>query len=280
MQAPILDRAARDRRDQAEAVLRAFGQDGDAVPIVDAALALAILDRPEAEPDSYQLHLEELASPLQVEALGIEGRAEALRKRFGERFGYHGDSETYDDLENANLMGVIDRRRGLPVALGVLYMHVARAQGWGMSGLAFPGHFLLRLDAEGEHSVIDPFHDGRTLEPPALRRLFREVTGQDAMTPAHCGTVTDVQVLVRLQNNVKIRHLRASHLPEALAVIESMLLFAEDAELWRESGLVQARLGSLRAAREALERSLAMAPLSPHAAETRTLLQSLTKQLN
>src|SRR3546814_8592275 len=43
-------------------------------------------------------------------------------------FGYHGDTESYDDPQNADLVRVIDRRMGLPVSLGVLYIHAARAQ--------------------------------------------------------------------------------------------------------------------------------------------------------
>ena len=268
-------------RERAERILRDVGQHGtEGVPIAEAALALAMLERPEIDPLAYRDHLVRLAEPLAPDENSNEGRMRALSRRFREEFGYQGDSETYDDLENANLMGVIDRRRGLPVALGILYMHAARAQSWGMSGLAFPGHFLLRLDADGEHSVVDPFHDGRILDAPMLRALFRDITGEDAMTPAHCTAVSDVQVLARLQNNLKIRHLRAGELARALSIIESMLLFAEDGELWREAGLVQARLGSLKAAQEALSRSLEMAPLSSHAAETRSLLNSLGRQLN
>ncbi len=33
---------------------------------------------------------------------------------------YHGDTLTCHDLQNANPMRVIDRRKGLPVALGIL----------------------------------------------------------------------------------------------------------------------------------------------------------------
>jgi len=54
----------------------------------------------------------------------------ALTQVMAEEHGYGGDRQHYDDLQNANLIRVIDRRRGLPVALGILYLHAARAQGW------------------------------------------------------------------------------------------------------------------------------------------------------
>ena len=58
---------------------------------------------------------------------------------------YDGDRLNYDDPGNADFMSVIDRRRGLPVALGILYLHrAARAAGFQAMGLNTPGHFLLR----------------------------------------------------------------------------------------------------------------------------------------
>ena len=47
-------------------------------------------------------------------------RARALNEIILLKHGYSGDELTYDDLQNANLMRVIDRRKGLPVALGIL----------------------------------------------------------------------------------------------------------------------------------------------------------------
>ena len=79
--------------------------------------------------------------------IGAEAKAAALTAVIAGAEGYCGDDETYDDLQNANLISVIDRRRGLPVALGIIYLQVARAQGWQATGLAFPGHFLISIDA-------------------------------------------------------------------------------------------------------------------------------------
>src|SRR3546814_8702530 len=58
----------------------------------------------------------------------VAPRAIALAGVLLAEFGYHGDTESYDDPQNADLVRVIDRRMGLPVSLGVLYIHAARAQ--------------------------------------------------------------------------------------------------------------------------------------------------------
>ena len=66
---------------------------------------------------------------------------EALAEVIARSYGYRGDTESYDDLQNADLVRVIERRKGLPVALSILYLDVARRQGWEAEGLAFPGAF-------------------------------------------------------------------------------------------------------------------------------------------
>ena len=93
----------------------------------------------------------------------LAGRARALNEIILLKYGYCGDELTYDDLQNANLMRVIDRRKGLPVVLGILFIDAARAQGWEAAGLAFPGHFLIRLAERAERLILDPFHGGAGL---------------------------------------------------------------------------------------------------------------------
>ena len=159
---------------EAEATLRAAGEAADEViDVARAALAFAVLDRPEAATARYENHLRILAGDLAADMArqedSLERRAAALRAVLVERNGYDGDRETYDDLRNADLSQVIDRRRGLPVALAILWLHTGRAQGWAMAGLNFPGHFLIRLDTGGESLVLDPFNGGRAVGGAELR---------------------------------------------------------------------------------------------------------------
>ena len=182
--------------------------------------------------------------------------AEALRQVLARRYGYIG-SEDSDD-EDANLMRVIDRRRGLPVALGIIYAHVARAQGWTIDGIGFPARFLVRLEVDSRRLILDPFAGGRVLAPKDMRALYKAHAGNQAeLTPARYRALGNRDTLVRLQNNVKARLLGAERLEQALDAIEAMLLFAPgEAALWRESGVINARLDNVEAAVEALEEYL------------------------
>lgn len=181
---------------------------------------------------------------------GLADRRDALSRVLHDEFGYAGDRQSYDDLQNANLMRVIDRRKGLPIALGILHIHCGRAQGWDICGLNFPGHFLVRLEDGGQRMILDPFAGGREVDVAGLRDLLKATLGPDAeLGPAHYAPAGNRDILIRLQNNRKIRLIKAERFADALAAVEDMLLFApgEDS-LWHEAGLLNTHMGNLRAA--------------------------------
>lgn len=255
------------------------------LPIGEAALALASFERPRVALVRYRQHLATLARDVGRHdgASGdLPGRAHALNEIILLKHGYSGDELTYDDLQNANLMRVVDRRKGLPVALGILYLHAARAQGWDSVGLAFPGHFLIRLADGAERLILDPFHGGRVCDAAGLRELLKAMAGQEVeLSPEHYAPVADRDVLLRLQNNLKSRLLQAGAAERALGVVETMLMLAPDLpELWHEAGLLHAKLGNLRAATRAIEEFVGRAPDGMTRHHATALLQQLKAKLN
>ena len=273
-------------REQARELLRRIGsQPDEAIDLAEAALALAILDRPDADAGAFRAHLVELAEAVRVAAAGameVGARAEALRTVLVGRYGYRGDQLTYDDIRNANLISVMERRKGLPVALGILFIQTARAQAWQVEGLNFPGHFLIRLESMGERAILDPFDEGRARGPHELRDLLKVAAGLDAeLTPEHYQPVGNRDILLRLQNNLKLRFLKAERADRAAEIVDGMLLFAPDEPtLWREAGLLHAHAGNLGGAVEALETFMALSHNEPLKHQTALLLQQLRTKLN
>jgi regulator of sirC expression with transglutaminase-like and TPR domain len=273
--------------DDLQALLRRYGHADDAaIDLADAALALAALGRRESALTPYRAHLRALAMDVTAaakrEGLDLAARIHTLNSVLFEEYGYAGDSETYNDLRNADLMSVIDRRRGLPIALGILYIHAARAQGWAIEGVNFPGHFLLRLRAGGTAAIVDPFNGGRIRAAADLSKLLKTMEGDDAeLRPEHCRAAGNRQMLLRLQNNIKLRLLRDEKLAEAAAVVERMLLIApDDPGLWHEAGVLQGKIGNLRASMAALERLATLSRDSEQQQLARQLLAETKARLN
>lgn len=257
-------------------------RDGD-IDLAEAALALALIVQPEADLASYRRHLAgivgDVAAQLAEECgeATLAARIAALNVAIGERRGYRGDRETYDDAANADLIRVIDRRKGLPVALGILYLHAARGQGWRIDGLNFPGHFLVRLDRAGERVILDPFRGGAVVAAEELRRLLKAGAGPEAeLRPDHYEPLGNRDILLRLQNNLRRRLVRDGEVRRAIAVTESMLLIAPGkAALWREAGLLYAELGEVEPAITALERFLGASASDAARHQAAALLQRL-----
>ena len=269
-----------------EGALRAVGTlADDEIDLADAALLLGALDVPGVSLERYQAHVGRLGEDVASLARAgepLERRRRHLNAVLFDEHGYAGDTESYNAPENANLLQVIDRRAGLPVSLGILYIHAARAQGWAVDGLAFPGHFLVRMDEGDRRVIVDPFHRGQLLEAGHLRGLLKQFQGADAeLEPGHYAPVGNRAILLRLQNNIKSRALQAGDGARAAAVLERMLMIAPEAGgLWHELGTVRAKLGTIKGAVEALQRSLSC-PL-PAAARSRVeaALAALTTSLH
>jgi regulator of sirC expression with transglutaminase-like and TPR domain len=256
------------------------------IALADTALALSAAARPQLDLAPYRAHLSEIATCVAAEAQGrpdtLAARVAALREALVERMGYRGDRDSYDDLRNADLAGVIDRRRGLPVALAILWIHAARAQGWAASGLAFPAHFLIRVDGPDGRAILDPFNGGVVLETKALRGLLKRLEGPDAeLQNHHYASVPDRTVLLRLQNNIKMRLMKAEDFRGVLSTLERMLMLAPaDPALWHEAGLVHVGLDNLRAGVMCLEQAFSLVE-APGAKDRIAMeIQALKSRLN
>ena len=269
---------------RAEAELREIGKGPDsAIDIAETALLLASLDRPGVPLARYRDHLDLLHDDLRIAAAGIDsldGRIAALNEVVYAAYGYEGDRRTYDDLQNANLIRVIDRRRGLPVALGILCIHAARGQGWDIAGLNFPGHFLLRIDHLGHRAILDPYAKGALQTANDLRDLLKAQGDDKAeLQPEHYIAVTDRDILVRLLNNIRLRQLQRADNQAAAGTLERMLWIApNDKDLWRELALLDAQLGRIDNAVAALEEYISRETNEGPRHDAALLLQKLRGQ--
>ncbi|WP_421997381.1 SirB1 family protein [Reyranella sp.] len=258
--------------------------DGARLDLLEAALALSLLHGdPPPDLAPFRQHVAAMVADTADLVRRRGASVESLGEVIARSYAYRGDTESYDDLRNADLVHVVERRKGLPVALSILYLHVARGQGWEAEGLAFPGHFLIRVAIDGARHVVDPFHGGVERDAPHLRNLLRQVLGPEAeLAPQHFDPVSDRDVLLRLENNVRLRLAKRDDWAGAAQSLERMLAIAPDRpELLFEAGEINARLDKHRAAIAAFDRFLALGGGDPALRRrAATLLQELRRRLN
>ncbi|MDB5715150.1 MAG: hypothetical protein JWO15_2547 [Sphingomonadales bacterium] len=182
--------------------------DDSEVMLDEAALLVASPDHPDIDLQPYRELLEAVAIRLEVIANGATGahaQADALSFVLSEEFGFVGDRETYDDPANADLVQVIDRRRGLPVSLSILYVAAARRLGWTANVLDVPGHVLVLVGDAVAPVIIDPFHGGILVEPHHLAALLTTGSEGSKPVPRQVAAMPNRAVLVRLLLNQATR---------------------------------------------------------------------------
>ncbi|MBT7275039.1 MAG: hypothetical protein HN886_01120, partial [Woeseiaceae bacterium] len=266
--------------------LKKIGEGEDqTLDIAKTALLLAALEFPDNQINNYLNELNAMGSNLKKEVgqcISLIEHAKAITNLIYKKYGFAGDINTYNNIENANLMRVIDRRKGLPVALGILVMHIGRLQGWKISGLNFPGHFLLRMTAFGEHIVLDPFDSCRILLPDDLQRILELTHGpKTSLQSEFIRMVSDRDVLIRLQNNIKIRALSEGNKEQALKTLLTMTLVApKNVEFLAELALMEASEGKYKLAIDRLDNFIKSQKDSQDVVDIENLLVNLKRRLN
>lgn len=250
-----------DKADEYLQRLHAVGESADdKIELAETALCLAALDHKNADLAPYREHLDRMASDARANmAILKPGMSEAvaaartLADTIGARHGYVGDNATFDDPQNADLMRVIDRRRGLPVSLGILYLDLAHRLGVQARGLNTPGHFLMSL-GDGDHQkVLDPFNGGVMLDTDELRPWPPSVESDSS----EYGPVGRRDVLLRLLNNIRSRAHAAKDTLRVLTIAERMVIIApQNGDLWLDLARACQGVGKMNGAIRAAQTSI------------------------
>jgi regulator of sirC expression with transglutaminase-like and TPR domain len=251
-------------------VLRAFAEAAgsrDEGDLVRGALYLPLIEYREVDVASVTKQLTRLGAiaTARIEQLGSKpsptSQVDTLNQLLFEDEGFRGNDTQYEDPRNSFLNDVVARRTGLPIALCVVYLDVARRAGVPVEGVNFPGHFLVRYRTSAhdpDHPrdlVIDPFHQGAVLDEADLRQLLRRHAGDEAaydrrlLQPA-----SRLQILTRMAVNLKRLYVAMRSFPQAKAATDMLLALEplSTTEL-RDRGLLAYHLNDFPSALRDLE---------------------------
>ncbi len=240
--------------------------------LAEAALQLARLEYPGPRVLEAVAHLQHLADRTGafVQASAATGDVVAHVQQLGhflfDTEGFTGNLGDYEDPRNSFLNDVLVRRKGIPITLSIIYMHVGRRVGLWLEGVNFPGHFLVRCKgmlgdaAPTEDLILDPFHGGIVLTERDCARMLARHAGEGArfdrvlLAPAF-----KTQILVRMLVNLKRAYARMRAFSRARDVSDLVLALdpASLTEL-RDRGLLSYQMGHFGAALADLERYLAL----------------------
>jgi regulator of sirC expression with transglutaminase-like and TPR domain len=274
------------RADIVEQINRARETDDHAFNISELAVLVGALDRPALPVERYQRHFANLAEKVGKYARDDAGpvpadeMADALKQILNRNYGY-GPGDHTSDVDCYDLTRVVDSRAGSSETLAMLYVETARRLDWTCEALQVPGRLLIRLESLGERVIVDPLGDGQPMEPADIRAIIKAFGGNEAeMTPGSLEPLSDLELLLRMFAAKKALLLRGKRIEDAADVIDTALMLApSDPTLWRERGLINARLDRIRDAIDALEEYLRLGKGDEGRYHTTILLQELRGRL-
>lgn len=267
----VLDRLAR------------LGGVGDAaIDPLETALLLAWLDRPGTDVSGDIAYIDGVAASVRQSVPEGASRPvaliNALIRQMSQVEGFIGDAVTYDDPDNANMGAVIQRRSGLPVALSILYVAVARRLGLEAAPLNLPMHVLVRIAG----TVLDPFAAGRLLRPADVENMVARLTGGQAKWRYEAiEPMSNRASVVRLEMNLASRAEAQGRPDRCLEIATRMTLFApQHPECWRIRLRMEHALEQLTAARDSLMTLQALTTDRREQADLDRLMGDIGRRLN
>ena len=237
--------------------------------LVSAAFTIARVEYPALDASRYRDQLDEMGDRatqrLGSPAITSSESITAFNEYLYDEEGFSGNREQYDDPRNSFLNEVLDRKTGIPITLGVVYLEVARRSGLGVVGVNFPGHFLLRATgaSAGDDIIIDPFHGGALLSEYDCRQLLRNHVGDEvAFDASLLAPATRHDIVVRMLVNLKRLYVRMRSFPQA-RFVSTLLLTADPSAVHelRDRGLLAYHLEDFSSALKDLEEYLRLAPV-------------------
>jgi regulator of sirC expression with transglutaminase-like and TPR domain len=258
----------------------AVSREDPKLDLAEAALLIALDDYPDLDTRACLAEIEKLGRTLHTRLpadFSPLHRVIALNRYLFVELGFQANADDYYDPANNLLNVVLERRTGIPITLSILYLEIGRRIGLRLQGVSFPGHFLVKLPTAEGDLILDPYSKGKSLSESDLRRRLGELAHDidPAQLPLQpfLAAVPKREILARMLRNLKGIHLQRNALPQALSMINRILIVAPDAaHEWRDRGLVFERLDCFRAAVTDLETYL---ELDPGAEDSKEVLQRI-----
>jgi regulator of sirC expression with transglutaminase-like and TPR domain len=227
------------------------------VSLAEGALWIAASEYPGLAVDDYLARLDEMANKLRSRLRADVATAEkllALNHFLFSELGFSGNTDDYYDPRNSFLNEVLERRLGIPITLGVVYIEIGRRIGLGLHGVSFPGHFLVKCALRDGVVVLDPYSGGVSLGIEELQQRLRAAgTAADvdeAILSHLLSAASNKEVLARMLRNLKGVYSEQGDWLRALSASERLIaLTPEDAgDEYRDRGGIYLKLECFRAA--------------------------------
>jgi len=254
--------------------------------LAEAALVIAGDEYRQLDIVAYLHRIDELAATLRKRLRGDIVPTEKLglltHYLFAE-LGFAGNADDYYDPRNSYLNEVIERKLGIPITLSVLFIEVGQRLGLPLSGVSFPGHFLVKCALRDGAVIIDAYAKGALLGIKDLQKRLRVLSGGMDIAPESVmrmlTVAQPVDILARMLRNLKAIHTERGDRGKALTAVNRVLdLYPDAADEYRDRARLHEKLECFRAALADFETYLRLEPAADDARAVRAKIVELRER--
>lgn len=190
---------------------------------------------------------------------------------------FRGDQKHYYNPCNSFLNDVLERHKGIPITLSLLYIEVGKRLGVQIDGIGLPLHFVVRCRLVDGDIYIDAFEGGRMLSEQECReRVQRMLRGKATFNPHWLEPVSKRQFLVRMLTNLKHIYVSKGDYTRALSICDRILLLVPEAAIERrDRGIIHLHLKHHARALRDLKAYVELAPEADDVVEVRQQIRAI-----
>lgn len=258
----------------------------DELPLLETAVSLAQDEAPDMDVQQTLTEVDQWLATLKRRVPGdADGlaRLRLLNQYFYRELGFSGNLNDYYNPANSYLDAVVATRRGIPISLAVLWLELAQGLGLRAHGVAFPGHFMVKVNMPKGQVVMDPLTGQSLSREELVERLEPyHARGSDPQheppLALYLQAASARDILARMLRNLKEIHRTQEDWQRLLRVLNRLVVLLPDAwGEWRDRGLVYAEIGQFRQAAADLQTYVDHADGEPDVAAIRARLAGLLR---
>ena len=164
--------------------------------------------------DGYAARCRELVA----EPMDAREKCRLINRVLFHEAGFRGNVEQFTDPLNSLMDRVLERRKGLPLTLAILYVLVGRRLGVPLDPVLLPGYCLVGHVAGPDPFFVDAFDRGLFRDREGVMALLG--AGTPGYAPAEIGASTAREVLCRNCRNLAHHYTQAGDLGQAQVYAE------------------------------------------------------------
>ena len=231
--------------------------------LFEAAVSLGQDEYPELDVQAVLGEVDQLLARVRRRLPADAGQLQTLRmlnQFFFNELKFGGNLNNYYDPDNSFVHALLRTRRGIPISLALLWMELAQGLGLSVSGIGFPGHFMLKINLPMGQAVIDPL-SGQSLSREELAERLEPYRNRSSLiddmeTPLglYLQSAPPRDIIARMLHNLKEIYRTQEDWPRMLCVQERLVvLLPESWAEYRDRGLAHAEMGNTEQALADLE---------------------------